>query len=82
MSIFRVLVFFALFHSEPPRDDNGDMALGVLDYAVLSVTLLVSGAIGVYYGLTGGKQQTTQVKHFYYLHIYGLNVRVCVMLLL
>lgn len=37
------------------------MALGVFDYVVLAVTLLASAAIGVYYRLTGGKQQTTQV---------------------
>jgi len=39
------------------------MALGTFDYVVLTVTLLASAAIGVYYRLTGGKQQTTQVKH-------------------
>jgi len=39
------------------------MALGAFDYVVLTVTLLASAAIGVYYRLTGGKQQTTQVKH-------------------
>jgi len=39
------------------------MALGVFDYVVLTVTLLASAAIGMYYRLTGGKQQTTQVKH-------------------
>uniref|UniRef100_A0A2S2NF58 Putative sodium-dependent multivitamin transporter n=1 Tax=Schizaphis graminum TaxID=13262 RepID=A0A2S2NF58_SCHGA len=36
------------------------MALGAFDYVVLTVTLLASAAIGVYYRLTGGKQQTTQ----------------------
>ncbi|VVC28373.1 Hypothetical protein CINCED_3A001560 [Cinara cedri] len=36
------------------------MALGVFDYVVLLVTLLMSAAIGVYYRFTGGKQQTTQ----------------------
>ncbi|CAI6364655.1 unnamed protein product [Macrosiphum euphorbiae] len=36
------------------------MALGAFDYVVLTVTLLSSAAIGVYYRLTGGKQQTTQ----------------------
>lgn len=39
------------------------MALGAFDYVVLTVTLLASAAIGVYYRLTGGKQQTTRVKH-------------------
>ncbi|CAH1716573.1 unnamed protein product [Aphis gossypii] len=36
------------------------MALGAFDYVVLTVTLFASAAIGVYYRLTGGKQQTTQ----------------------
>jgi len=44
------------------------MALGAFDYVVLTVTLLASAAIGVYYRLTGGKQQTTQVKHNNNMH--------------
>ncbi|XP_027848618.2 putative sodium-dependent multivitamin transporter [Aphis gossypii] len=36
------------------------MALGAFDYVVLTVTLFASAAIGVYYRLTGGKQQTTK----------------------
>ncbi|XP_025414481.1 putative sodium-dependent multivitamin transporter [Sipha flava] len=36
------------------------MALAVFDYVVLAVALLASAAIGLYYRLTGGKQQTVQ----------------------
>jgi hypothetical protein len=38
------------------------MALAVFDYVVLAVALLASAAIGLYYRLTGGKQQTVQVR--------------------
>lgn len=36
--------------------------LGMLDLAVLAMTLLTSAAIGVYFRLTGGRQQTNRVR--------------------
>ncbi|XP_060858651.1 putative sodium-dependent multivitamin transporter isoform X2 [Metopolophium dirhodum] len=36
------------------------MALGVADYVVFGITLIVSSSIGVYYRFSGGKQKTTQ----------------------
>lgn len=35
---------------------------GVWDYVVLSVVLIISAGIGVYYRFTGGKQKTAQVS--------------------
>lgn len=34
---------------------------GVYDYIVLSLVLIMSASIGVYYRFTGGKQKTNQV---------------------
>ncbi|XP_001951358.1 putative sodium-dependent multivitamin transporter isoform X1 [Acyrthosiphon pisum] len=36
------------------------MALGVADYVVFGIMLIMSASIGVYYRFTGGKQKTTQ----------------------
>nr|CAD7194224.1 unnamed protein product [Timema douglasi] len=44
------------------EDNNG--AFGTWDYVVLSLMLIISASIGVYYRFTGGKQKTTQE----YLH--------------
>ncbi|XP_067635505.1 putative sodium-dependent multivitamin transporter [Eurosta solidaginis] len=33
---------------------------GALDYAIVVIVLIISAAIGIYYRLTGGKQQTTK----------------------
>lgn len=40
------------------EDYNG---LGFADYAILSILLLISAAIGVYYRFSGGRQKTTKV---------------------
>jgi len=40
------------------------MALGVVDYVVFGIMLIMSASIGVYYRFTGGKQKTTQVIIF------------------
>ncbi|XP_078052340.1 putative sodium-dependent multivitamin transporter [Augochlora pura] len=45
--------------------------LGIADYAVIVVTLLISSAIGVYYWLTGGKQKSTDE---YYLADRSMQV--------
>nr|CAD7452229.1 unnamed protein product [Timema tahoe] len=44
--------------------ENNDDAFGTWDYVVLSLMLIISASIGVYYRFTGGKQKTTQE----YLH--------------
>ncbi|XP_022183212.1 putative sodium-dependent multivitamin transporter [Myzus persicae] len=36
------------------------MALGVADYVVFGIMLVMSASVGVYYRFTGGKQKTTQ----------------------
>lgn len=36
-------------------------AFGAWDYVVMTLMLLVSAGIGLYYRLTGGKQKTTKV---------------------
>ncbi|XP_076293739.1 putative sodium-dependent multivitamin transporter [Lasioglossum baleicum] len=45
--------------------------LGVADYAVIAVSLLISSGIGVYYWLTGGKQKSTDE---YYLADRSMKV--------
>ncbi|XP_033333875.1 putative sodium-dependent multivitamin transporter [Megalopta genalis] len=45
--------------------------LGIADYAVIVVTLLISSGIGVYYWLTGGKQKSTDE---YYLANRSMQV--------
>nr|CAD7424583.1 unnamed protein product [Timema monikensis] len=44
--------------------EYNDGAFGTWDYVVLSLMLIISASIGVYYRFTGGKQKTTQE----YLH--------------
>ncbi|VVC33669.1 Sodium/solute symporter [Cinara cedri] len=36
------------------------MALGIVDYIVFVIMLIISSGIGIYYRFTGGKQKTTQ----------------------
>lgn len=38
-----------------------DSRFKFLDYVVLTVMLLISAGIGIYFRFTGGKQKTTQV---------------------
>lgn len=38
------------------------MVLGIVDYIVFGIMLIISASIGIYYRFTGGKQKTTQVK--------------------
>ncbi|XP_017482151.1 PREDICTED: putative sodium-dependent multivitamin transporter [Rhagoletis zephyria] len=35
-------------------------SFGALDYGIVAIVLIISAAIGIYYRLTGGKQQTTK----------------------
>ena len=37
----------------------GQAVLGVVDYVVLAVILLVSAAVGIYFAFSGGRQSTT-----------------------
>lgn len=42
---------------------NNDQPLfGVADYVVLSIVLIISSLIGIYYRFTGGKQKTVKVN--------------------
>ena len=46
--------------------------LGVTDYILLSVVLLISASIGIYYRFTGGRQKTNKVN--INVHIVRLNL--------
>ena len=46
--------------------------LGVTDYILLSVVLLISASIGIYYRFSGGRQKTTKVN--INAHIVRLNL--------
>lgn len=41
--------------------DRQQPLFGVWDYVVLSLVLLISSLIGIYYRFTGGKQKTVKV---------------------
>ena len=45
-------------------NDNGAVdydGLGIVDYVILSILLLLSSSIGIYYRFSGGKQKSTKV---------------------
>ena len=42
------------------------LGLGVVDYVILSVLLLISASIGVYYRFSGGRQRTTKVSYHFF----------------
>jgi sodium-coupled monocarboxylate transporter 8/12 len=43
---------------------NGYNGLGIVDYIILSILLLISASIGVYYRFSGGRQKSTKVHNF------------------
>ena len=58
---------------------DGYNGLGIVDYIILSILLLISASIGVYYRFSGGRQKSTKVHHFSFiikntnLHFIALN---------
>lgn len=56
---------------------------GAWDYVVLTIVLLISSAIGVYYRFTGGKQKTMKVHMgicVILLVYYSLSLIACELL--
>lgn len=48
--------------------------LDYLDYIILSILLLISASIGVYYRFSGGRQQTTKVCFHNYYSLRDISV--------
>ena len=46
---------------------DGYNGLGIVDYIILSILLLISASIGVYYRFSGGRQKSTKVHYFSFI---------------
>lgn len=46
--------------------------LDIYDYIILSILLLISASIGVYYRFSGGRQRTTKVNFNYFCKLHQL----------
>ena len=44
------------------QNESSYDGLGLVDYVVLTLILLISSSIGIYYRFSGGRQKTTKVK--------------------
>ena len=57
---------YAYGHAYTSKSNNQNESsydgLGLVDYVVLTLILLISSSIGIYYRFSGGRQKTTKVK--------------------